>query len=111
MSVRVQAAGIFWWFRIGAGGGQFPAVSKINGFHHSFLVAGGEIILDVPVIIPTKTAEFSLGKYEFHVVNTEVIDNILPCICQTLKLELSLIMTVVFLFHMRTRPLLASMTR
>lgn len=40
--------------------GQFPAVSKLKGINHNLFAPCGEIILDIPIVIPTETTDFAL---------------------------------------------------
>lgn len=60
MPVGVQSAGILLCFCIRAGRGHFPAVSKLKSFNNNIFVSGGEIILDISIVIPTQTTHFAL---------------------------------------------------
>ena len=60
LPVGVQLAWLLQSVYIGASRRHLPAVSKLNSFRHHLMISGGEIVLHIAIIIPTKTTKLSL---------------------------------------------------
>lgn len=117
LSVWVQCTCILWSLCTWAARWHLPAVSEYKGINHNFFISGSEIILDISIKISTQTADFALRKEQVCLylsisLSIYICVCVYVCVCsQTLNVDLSFIMRVVFLSQMTIRPFFASMTR